>query len=291
VLKSKLIYQDGSEDSILIKKINNNTALEKLVSDFNSTDLVEGDDSSKRVVIEILNMIKCKEFKLTNAGDSIFESFLNFKRNINVNCLSLYEEIKFDESILNNTVSYIMLGCTNDISCIPDFCKELNSLLSCASPTLYKSIIVNDNDFKEILDANNTFIEEGIDEENKKLDEIQSRNKSYYKVIIQSGISIIAKYGIGLSVLGSGSAVFIGGYVISHYLGIPRIEGGGKPKDDGTIWTAIRDLIRSYIKKEMIKLIISIISSFFLKRIYNFYSQKISNDKLLFKDLTMKIDQ
>ena len=125
---------------------------------------------------------------------------------------------------------------------------------------MYKpvSVQVNDNHFEKLLDVNNNSIEEGIAEETKKIDEIKSRNKSYYKIIMQSGLSIITKYGIGMSVLGSGTVVFIGGYIISHYLRIPRIEGGstprieisGKVEDNRTILQLFMDFLRSHIKKQ-----------------------------------------
>jgi hypothetical protein len=129
-IENKLTCNEESKDSIIINKINNITGLEQLIIDFNNTDLIHGSVNSKRLVVELVSIIRCKEFRLTDDGHKIFDSFIEFKRNINVNYLSLYGNIKFDELILTNTVSYIMIACSIHMETIPDFCSELNSLLS-----------------------------------------------------------------------------------------------------------------------------------------------------------------
>ena len=206
---------DTSLDNIVVRSFNNERLNQSDIVSFNSLEDPFGTKESKVIAIKLINQIKEKDFRLTEEGEKIYNSFIEFKGNININRLESLKFINFDKETIDNTVNYVMIACDIEhINSIIDLSTELNKLMSSTNVLIPQEIKTINVD--SLIDENKAEIEKVVEDNDKKITKLQSETKSFYDIINKTLMKVGGKLGItllgsclgGPVVMGIGTIIF-----------------------------------------------------------------------------------
>ena len=175
-----LKFVEGSADKTVVIDINESDGFSELIKNFNGLDKesVVGSKVSKKLVVEMLNIIKEPSFRETEAGKLIYKAYREFVVNFNIDILEL-NGLSYKKDILQNIVLYITLGCDVNILNLRGISRNIVNLLSCTNVMLNTSVIESAR-IDQIRNSSEIEIENNTDRASTDLDNIENSKKSYF---------------------------------------------------------------------------------------------------------------
>lgn len=219
-----------SKDKIAIDRVNSIDGNEEPIELFNSESDKVGKQISKVIAIKIINIIRSKDFRMSENGEEVYASFMKLVHGININALKVNGGILCDDEVIKNTLFYMSLGCDPGIATVVELSSSLNSLISCSIPEedVYRTLIDRSNFERLNTEANNIIlrIKDECLSETAELEKARSSGSSK----IWKGIKFIAKSCFSSNPLVTGVQIGLVGLTVGYganYL-VPVILGWGR---------------------------------------------------------------